>query len=276
MRLPDLHPLSLLQTLAIGYALLCLFMWGFQRQLIYFPQTDIQSPERHGLSGFSDLRLQSLDGTGLQVWHHAARSGYPTVLYFHGNAGHLGGRAAYFRLLSDAGFGVLALSYRGYGQSGGRPSEQGFYQDAQAIQRYARERLMLPTEKMILYGESIGAGVAAHLAIECACAALVLQAPFTSLTDIAKAHYPWLPVNLLLSDHFDSFSKIAHIQVPLLLLHGEKDTIVPVKYGKALFERAPQPKQAIYQPHTGHNNFDLKQLTDFLYSFSKKYNLIEG
>jgi uncharacterized protein len=115
-------------------------MWVAQRHLLYMPQTNIQPPAAYGLNDFEDIRLQSNDGTHVQAWYHKAETGYPTIIYFHGNGGHLGGRARYNRLLSSAGFGILALSYRGYGASEGSPSEEGFYQDARAAMEYASQK----------------------------------------------------------------------------------------------------------------------------------------
>lgn len=271
----DLRPKSILKRLVFAYVLICLFMWVFQRHLIYMPMTNIQAPDAYGLHGFTDMSLKSGDGTHIHAWYHAARTGYPTVVYFHGNGGNLATRANYFQLLNEAGFGVLALDYRGYGASEGSPSEEGFYQDARALMDYAAQLLSLPPKRMIIYGESIGTGVAVQIATEYPSAALVLQSPFTSMEALATDNYPWLPVNFLLQDRFDSLSKIARTHAPLLLFHGEQDTIVPIKFGKILFDSAPTPKESIYFPENGHVNFDLKSLTEALITFSRKYQLIQ-
>jgi uncharacterized protein len=259
--------LSMLKWLVIAYITICAVMWACQRYLMYVPHTNIQPPTAYGLKHFEDLRLQSADGTRVQVWYHGARTGYPTIVYFHGNGGHLGGRADYFNLLSGAGFGVLALSYRGYGSSEGRPSELGFYQDARATLEYATQALSIPPQQIVLYGESIGTGVAVQMATEFPIGALVLQSPYTSIEALAKDSYPWLPVRLLLKDRFDSISKIERINAPLLVFHGEKDSIVPIRYGKQLFEKAPEPKQAMYFEQVNHVDFDLEVLTKALVTF---------
>ncbi|MBY0355232.1 MAG: alpha/beta hydrolase [Rickettsiales bacterium] len=251
-------------------------MWAAQRHLLYRPQTNIQAPTIYGLQDFEDLHLQSADGTHVQVWHRKARAGYPTIVYFHGNGGHLGGRAHYYKLLSDAGFGILALSYRGYGSSEGRPSEEGFYQDARATMEYASTKTALKPHDIIIYGESIGTGVAVQMATEFPTAALVLQSPYTSVDAVAADKYPWIPTHWLLKDHFDSLSKISKVHVPLLLFHGEKDTIVPIRLGKMLFEKANAPKRSIYLPEKGHVDFDLAFLTNTLIAFSTEQKIISS
>jgi fermentation-respiration switch protein FrsA (DUF1100 family) len=139
---------------------------------------------------------------------------------------------------------------------------------------YAIKELGLTDKQIIIYGESIGTGTAVQMATEYKIAALVLQAPFSSMTSAASYHYPWLPVGILLKDRYDSLSKIAGIHTPLLLLHGEKDTIVPIALGKELFAKAPEPKQAIYFPENGHNDFDLQKLTEAVLEFSKAHQLV--
>jgi len=275
MPLPRIRPLKFLQSLLIGYALLCLVMWVFQRHLLYFPRTDIQPPEFYGLADFEDVRLRSKDGTVLQAWYRPAHEGAPTLIHFHGNAGHLGARAAFFRLLADAGIGVLGLSYRGYGHSQGSPSEQGFYMDARAVIQHAVEAFSLKPAQLVLYGESIGTGVAVQTAVEYPVRAVILPSPFASISDVAASLYPWLPVDALLADKFDSIGKIARFNVPLLIVHGETDALVPVASAKALYDQAPQPKEIFYFPDKGHNDIDFNQLMRFLIAFFHKYDLIE-
>lgn len=259
--------LALIGGVAALYLVVCLLMWAFQRNLQYFPQKAMQAPAAYGVADFSDLRLKTADGTRIQAWHKAAGTGRPTILYFHGNAGNLAGRAGYFRRLADAGFGVLALSYRGYGASEGSPSEEGFYQDARALIAYAKSDLSLAPDRLILYGESIGTGVAVQMATEVSPAALILQAPYSSITDLAADTYPWLPARLLLKDRFDSLSKIGRVTAPLLLFHGELDRVVPVHYGRQLFAAAREPKQAVYFPDVSHGDFSQDQLVQLILAF---------
>ncbi len=256
------------------YIMICIGVWGFQRHLIYKPDTNIQSPQSYGLQGFEDLRLKVADGTVVQVWHHPAQTGFPTLIYFHGNAGNLGNYVNIFKIYAHAGFGILGLGYRGFGASQGSPAEQGLYQDARAVIHYALKDLQIPKDKIILYGKSLGSGVAVQMTIESPMAALVLQSPYTSIAKRGQDRYPLLPVNLLIQDRFDSLSKIQHIHSPLLILHGEQDTIVPVEDGKALFAAAPYPKTVVYFPLKGHNDFDNEKLLEELLTFSKETKLI--
>lgn len=271
-----LNVLALLKWLVVAYALICFAMWALQRHLIYMPRRDVQPPLAYGLHDFADMRLKTVDGLQVQAWFRKARPGWPTIVYFHGNGGHLGYRAHYYQLLTESGFGLLALSYRGYGASEGSPSEQGLYLDARAAMDYAAHTLALPPGQIILYGESIGTGVAVQMATEYAFAALVLQSPFTSLRARGAALYPWLPVSLLLNDRFDSLSKVSRIHVPVLLLHGAQDTIVPVADGKALFAALPEPKEAVYFPHQGHNDLDIVLLAGAVDAFARRHGLVHA
>lgn len=266
---------SLVKRLAIAYILICVFMFVMQRNLMYVPATNINSPASYGLTDFSNITLVAGDGTHVQTWYHAAKENYPTIIYFHGNGGNLSHRVKFFALLRDAGFGVLGLDYRGYGASEGSPSEEGLYHDARATINHAIKALSLSPEKIIIYGESLGTGVAVQMANEYKIAALILQSPFTSMTATSQYHYPWLPVRLLLKDRYDSMKKIANINVPVLFFHGEMDNIVPFTSGKELFSKANEPKQAIYFPDKGHNNMDLQKLTEEITEFSKKYKLVD-
>jgi len=274
MQKPSLK--MILTTAIVAYALICICMWTFQRYLIYLPTANIMPPKDYGLNEFVPLNLTSKDNTHITAWYHKARNGYPTLIYFHGKGGNLENRSHYFRSLADAGFGVFGIDYRGYGASEGNPSEEGLYQDARATMDYASEKLALAPMQTIIYGESIGTGVAVQIAREYPSGALILQSPFTSLQAIGEKRYPWLPVRFLLQDRFDSLSKITDIHTPLLLIHGLQDSVVPIKEGETLFANAPDPKEAVYFPDKGHNNLDIKSRTDALIAFCKKYKLIHG
>ncbi len=250
-------------------------MFSMQRSLMYVPNTNIASPVNYGLLDFSDITIAAQDTTKLGAWYRPAKDNYPTIIYFHGNAGNLMHRANFFSLLRDAGFGVLAIDYRGYGKSEGNPSEAGFYLDGRAAMDYATKTLRIPESRIIIYGESIGTGVAVQMATERKIAALVLQSPFTSMAAPASNQYPFLPVNLLLKDRFDSINKIADIHVPILFFHGEKDALVPINLGKELFDKANEPKQHVYFPEVHHNDYELNKLVSALVEFSKANQIIK-
>lgn len=250
-------------------------MYGLQRNLMYHPNPNIEAPASYGLVDFSAVTLTAQDGTKLEAWYHPAKENYPTIIHFHGNAGNLSHRADFFSLVRDAGFGIIGVDYRGYGKSEGSPSEEGFYQDGRATMEYVTKTLSIPENKLIIYGESIGTGVAVQMATEHKIAALILQSPFTTMAAPAILQYPFLPVNLLLKDRYDSLSKIANIYVPTLFLHGEKDTLVPINLGKELFAKANEPKQPIYYPEIGHNDYELDKLVAAIVEFSKNQKIIQ-
>ena len=162
------------------------------------------------------IAIQANDGTVLSGWYAAAAPGQPTLLYFHGNAGTISGRSERFKQVIDSGFGLLAMSYRGYPGSEGSPSEAALFSDALEIFDWLAER----TDRIVVYGELLGTAVACHVAAGREAGALVLEAPFTSALDIAAATYPWVPVGLLMRDPFLSRDAITHVDEPVLILHG--------------------------------------------------------
>lgn len=271
-----LSPVSAVKKLIFAYIVLCAIMFAAQRFLMYKPLHDVQPPASYGLTGFSEIQLSASDGVTLQAWYKKAATGYPTIVFFHGNGGHLGYRAHYFALLAKQGFGLLAPEYRGYGNSGGSPSEAGLYLDAQAAVDYSLNRLSLPRQELILYGESLGTGVAVQMASERDYGGLILQSPYTSLEDIAKDLYFWLPVHFLIRDRFDSIGKMDRVHTPLLVIHGEQDTVVPVHYGKEIFAKANSPKESVWFPVKGHNDMDTHQLAEAVFRFSLQFHLIEA
>lgn len=259
-----------------GYLIICAAACTLQRKIMYHPFTEIAAPQTYGLTDFKELRLQDTDGTHIAAWYHAAHSGYPTLLFFHGNAGNIGNRSQYFQTLAQVGFGLLAIDYRGYGGSEGSPSEEGFYQDARAAMEYATQTLHLPLNRIIPYGESIGTGVAVKMATEFPVGAVVLQSPYTSIENIARLRFPWLPVHWLILDKYDSLGRITNVHAPLLLFHGEVDAVIPVEEGRTLFAHANEPKQAVYFLGQGHNDLDTGQRIEALLAFCHAHGLITG
>ena len=242
--------------------LLALVSWGgivalmyfAQRSLMYFPDVARTAPAAAGLPEAQEIFLQTADGEKLIAWHVPPRGDNPVVLYFHGNGGALAWRASRFRPLVADGIGLLALSYRGYGGSTGSPSETGLIRDGEAVYRFAAERYE-PT-RLALWGESLGSGVAVALAAGHPVAALILEAPFTSAADVGARHYPFLPVRLLIKDPFYSDRRIVDVRAPALVLHGARDSVVPIALGEALFALLAGPKQFVRFADAGHNDLD--------------------
>jgi fermentation-respiration switch protein FrsA (DUF1100 family) len=246
-------------ALAVGaYLLFLVGLFVFQGSLLYHPD---RSAPNHVLSGLAEMQpimAESVDGLGLLSWFAKGQPKQPIVVYLQGNAGNIGSREHKVRPFLDVGFGVLLVGYRGFGINPGKPSEEGLYADARAAlsildEEDERER------PLILYGESLGTAVATAMAAELASvgtpvAALILEAPFSSVTAAAGHHYPFVPVKWLLKDHFDQASRISKISAPVLVFHGDHDQTMPIHLGKALFDQALMPKQSKWFEGAGHNN----------------------
>jgi hypothetical protein len=238
----------------VGYIGLLTLMYLFQRSLMYFPDAKRTPPAAAGLPQAEEVALTSSDGERLVAWHVAPRGAKRLVIYFQGNAGGLDLRAGRFKWLIADGTGLLAVSYRGYGGSSGKPSEAGFIRDAIAAYDFAAARY--PAKRIVLWGESLGTAVATALAADRDVGALILDAPFTSAVDVGAAAYPFVPVRWFMKDTFHSDERIVRLDAPLLVLHGEQDRIVPIAFGERLFKLAPEPKRMVRFPLGGHVNLD--------------------
>jgi fermentation-respiration switch protein FrsA (DUF1100 family) len=227
-----------------------------QRQLMYFPfpSGGVREPAAHGAPEMTLVRLISADGLRLMAWYRPPPAPErPVLVYFHGNAGHIGFRAGKVRAYLDAGFGLLLVSYRGYSGNPGQPSEEGLYADGRGALDFLAARGIAP-DRMVLYGESLGGGVAIEMARERQVGAVVLEAPFSSIADIAAFRLPFVPVRALLRDRFENAAKIASVGAPVLVVHGEKDGIVPIRFGRKLLAAAAEPKEGRFFPRAGHND----------------------
>lgn len=225
-----------------------------QRELV-FPRdpakADIASA---GLAAAEEVSVATADGERLVAWVVPPRAGKPVVLYFHGNSGNLGrpGRIERFRGLTEDGTGLFAVSYRGYGGSSGLPSEEGLLQDARAAYGVAAARF--GAGNLIGYGESLGTGVVLKLAAEVPLQAVVLEAPYRSTLSVAQGTYPYLPLSLLMKDQFRSDAVIGRVKAPLLVLHGERDQVIPFAQGQQLYELANAPKRFLRFPAGRHSD----------------------
>ncbi|HEY1475138.1 MAG TPA: alpha/beta hydrolase [Pseudolabrys sp.] len=238
----------------LGYVGLLALMYVFERAMMYFPDSTRVAPAQAGLPRAEEATFTSSDGERLLAWYVPARDNKPLVIYFQGNAEGLTARAGRFTWLTADGTGLLALNYRGYGGSTGRPSEDGLIRDATAAYDFARART--PTERIVLFGESLGTAVAVALASEHEIAALILDAPFTSAAAVGASAYPFAPVRWLMKDKFRSDERIGRVSAPLLVLHGEQDGIVPVRFGAQLFALAREPKRMVRFAQGGHVDLD--------------------
>ena len=237
----------------VGYAAVVGGLYVFQRQLLYFP--DKTRPELSELArlGVGEVMLTTADGLLLLSWYLPPRPGRPVVAYFHGNGGHIGYRIERLLRFAREGYGVLMLEYRGYGGNPGAPSEAGFFIDSDAAFDFLGHEAVT-SNRLVLYGESLGSGVAVRLAVEREVGALILEAPFTSVAEVAQHHFAYVPAARLVTDRFDSLSRIGKIKAPILVLHGDRDRVVPVRFGRALFDAAPEPKVGWFVPEAGHED----------------------
>lgn len=247
-----------LVIVAVGWVCFVAVLWLFQRNLLYMaPRTAPGLPP----PGYSAVILSTEDGLKLTAWYHPAAAGQPTIVFYSAQGASLPGTADYMASFGQAGMGLLLVSFRGFDGNPGTPTEEGLYRDGRAALSWLADHGI---DAPIIMGLSLGTGTAAQMAYEAATRpagfpaalhpkALVLLAPYRSVTEIAAARYPFAPVRLLLKDRFDTLSIIAGIHMPLLIAHGDADELIPFSEGKAVFDRAPNPKQFLTLPGEGHN-----------------------
>lgn len=223
----------------------------FQRRLLYRPRRTRPALNDLALLGVCEVELATADGLRLNSWYLPPRPGCPVIAYFHGNGGNIGYRNERLRRFAQQGYGVLLAEYRGYGGNPGRPCERGLFADGEAALDFLADSGVTP-HRLVLWGESLGSGVAVYLAATRDIAALVLEAPFTSVAAAAQRQYPFVPAICLVRDRFDSLSRIARVTAPLLILHGERDRVVPVRHGRALLAAATAPREGWFCPEASH------------------------
>ncbi|MBI1300458.1 MAG: alpha/beta hydrolase [Alphaproteobacteria bacterium] len=253
--------MKLLITCLLVYLGFIGVLFFMQRSMMYFPDNTKPRPIPPNAE---EIKVRTQDGLGIYGWHFSPEQGYPTILFFHGNAGHHGHRFFKANIFHSKGYGVLLAGYRGYGGNPGRPSEQGFYADGQAYIDWLRAR----ENNVIVYGESIGTGTAVKIAHEYDVDGLILETPFSSIFEIAQKQYFYVPVKYLLKDTFMNIDKIKTITAPKLFLHGHKDFTIPFSSAQELYRAAPEPKAFIEFPEGGHNDLyehgAARQVLDFL------------
>ena len=245
----------ILGVLAAAYGGLLLAVYFFQSHLVFFPQTGreiIATPAQVGLP-YEDIHLQTSDGISLHGWYIPALQSRGTVLFLHGNAGNISHRLDSVQMFHRLGYSTLIFDYRGYGNSGGAPTEQGTYQDAEAAWRYLTRPRHLPSCRIVVFGESLGGSVTAWLAARQKPAALVIASGFTSVPDLGQQLYPYLPVRWLASIRYDTRENLRNVAAPVLIAHSAEDEIVPFAHGRALFAAANPPKQFL-ELAGGHND----------------------
>jgi fermentation-respiration switch protein FrsA (DUF1100 family) len=250
-------------TLLGAWAAVTAFLYFAQRYIQYFPGTQPPgAPSAQGLPEMREIAAKTEDGLALTAWFAPPKQpGGRIVIFYHGNAGNIADRAVKARYFIEKGFGVYFCEYRGYGGNAGAPSEEGFYSDARSALRWLEAAGYTPAQ-FVLYGESIGTGVAVQMALETQPRALILEAPFSSAVAVAEKRYFFLPVALMMKDKYDSISKISRVKSSLLIIHGDEDGVIPLPLAQDLFRAANHPKEFItingghhndlYDHHAGH------------------------
>ncbi len=242
--------ISTLFWIVLIYAVVVGWLYFTQRALIYFPDTQKPiSPK-----SVEEFSVQTEDGLEITGWYIEGQKNKPVILYFHGNALSHADRLPTAFIYAAQGYSVLLAGYRGYGGNPGSPSEEGFYEDARAYLKVLKEKGYQNSD-IILYGESLGSGVAVQMAYEeKSFRALILEAPYTSIVDVAATRFFWVPVRYLMKDRYDSYSKISEVKTPLIILHGRRDLVINYRFGQKLYEKAGKPKEFLTFDKAGHND----------------------
>ena len=249
---------QVIMTAVGAYALIIVSLYVFQRNLMYHTDSALVPAHETLIGGAEVHRLQSEPGIEPQSWYLPAKDGKPVIVFFHGNAGTIADRDFKAAPWHDAGYGVWLTGYRGFGGNAGSPTETGLYADARAAVRKLADDGIDPSN-MVLYGESLGSGIATQMAFELADAgtpvrALILEAPFSSMGDAAQFRHPYVPARWLVRDRYDNLAKIGRISAPLFIIHGDLDRVLPQSQGRMVFDAAQQPKQALWIDGGGHND----------------------
>ncbi|TDR93378.1 alpha/beta hydrolase [Enterovirga rhinocerotis] len=233
----------------VGYLALVLVVYLSQSSYLYPSASEPVPPGAAEKAGFEAVAIETEDGIRIHGWWKPPQPGRALILYFHGNGGNLLNRAERARMLTEEGRGLLLVSYRGYSGAGGTPSEEGLRRDALAAYRFLSS---YDPARIVVYGESLGSGVGVRLASERRVGGVILDAPFTSVPDVARRVFWYLPVDLLARDRYRSIDRIGAIGAPLLILHGEEDGLIPVALGERLFAAAKEPKRFVALPGVDH------------------------
>ena len=270
--------LNLILGAGLLYSVVVAFVFLTQRDFMYFPDQTRPDPSASVAPEMKVVSYKTFDGIELSSWYYPPKNEtLPVIVHFHGNAGNIASRASRARLFIDKGYGVLLAEYRGYGGNPGTPDEPKLMFDGKAAIDFIKEQ-GISTSRVVAYGESLGSGIVVSLAMDAAFdgehfSAVVLEAPFSSAVDAGRAHYPFLPVGILMKDRFESTPRISAIRAPLLIVHGDKDDVIPIRLGKKLFSAALSPKQSEWISGAGHNNLYEFGAGDVVLEFIKKASL---
>jgi len=242
---------ALILIIFFFYFFVLVFLYFYQRNLLYHPNENNYSKDKISVD-IKKVKILTSDNIELLGWYHEKNlKDYKTLVYFHGNAGTLENRIHKINHFEDMNINFLIIAWRGFSGNNGKPTEQGLYEDGKSAINWLAKK-GVDEKNLILYGESLGTGVATHLAQNKNFAGVILETPFTSMVDAAKIFYPYIPVSLLLKDKFENLKKIKNINSPIMVMHGEIDQIVPFSMGKKIYEIANEPKYSYFTKYDNH------------------------
>ena len=260
----------ILSSLIVAYAVVIIFIYFYQRNLLYHPSENNYQDDKIQFS-YDEIFIKVDEEVKLKSWLIKKNfKKFKTLVIFHGNAGHLSNRIYKLNELYKLDINILLISWRGFSGNKGSPTEQNLYKDAEAAIQWLNEN-RVNNNQIILYGESLGSGVAVEIGKKNNFNSIILESPFTSIENSAKIYYPYLPVKLLLKDRYDSISKIKAINTPILIMHGKKDDVVPFSMGQELFEKANSPKESFFTLEDDHMMEFSSDLLNVIKDFIKKY-----
>ena len=263
--------LQIILVIFFIYFLILVFLYFYQRNLLYHPNENNYSEDKISVD-IENVRIKTSDNIELLGWYHEKNlKDFKTLIFFHGNAGSLENRIHKLNHFRDMNINFLIIAWRGFSGNNGNPSEQGLYEDGKSAIDWLIKK-GVSEKNLILYGESLGTGVATHLAQNKNFAGVILETPFTSMIDAAKKFYPYIPVKLLLKDKFENYKKIKNINLPILIMHGEVDQLVPFSMGKKIYETANEPKYSYFTKYDNHMMEYDENLVLALKSFIKSLN----
>ncbi len=248
------------------YFFLGILLFTFQRRIIFNKSGHPGSPKDYNLINTREIFIHTNDKIDLLSWYHLGDPNLPLLVYFHGNSFHIGDRAYRIDKYIKKNWSVLLVSWRGFGGNNGNPTEKNFYMDGESVLKWIKKNTEFNFDQIVIYGESLGSGVAVELGTRYKFLSVVLEAPFTSIEDIARKRYRIFPAKFLVKDKFDNYSKIDLLKSPLLIISGKKDEIVPHNHSIRLFQKAKVKKKSVFIDEAIHNN---------LYDFGIEKEVIE-
>jgi len=256
-------------SIVLAYFIIILFVYFYQRNLLYHPSENNYLNDKITFS-YEEIFIETDKNIKLKSWLiKKDLDKFKTILIFHGNAGNLFNRVYKLNELNKLDVNILLISWRSFSGNKGKPTEKNLYRDADEAVKWLNNQGVI-SKNIILYGESLGTGVATELGTSNAFGGIILESPFTSIANTAKIYYPYLPVNIILKDRYDSIGKIKNINIPIFIMHGKMDNIVPQQMGLELFEKANNPKYSYFPEDDDHMMNYNKQLLNKIKLFINK------